>query len=69
MVSFLRETADDIERSKMDSHKLKKIFEFYIALKFESEDKKEDENQDEKDFLKFLFLGWYIYTYVLKESF
>lgn len=62
MALFLRSLASDLESSKLTTEDLKKIFEFYIQFKFE---KDLLSDKDDRDFIKFLTLGWYIYTNLL----
>ena len=64
MALFLRSLASDLESSKLSTEDLKKIFEFYIQFKFEKDLLSE---KDDKDFIKFLTLGWYIYTNLLSR--
>lgn len=63
MALFLRTLASDLETSKLSPEDLKKIFDFYIQYRFEK-----DQTQDDKDFIKFLTLGWYIYTNLLDKQ-
>ena len=67
IIIFLRELASLVEEKKIPDTKLKLIGEFYMSYNFHSEINKEDNDIDEKDFIKFLVMGWYIYCILLKN--
>lgn len=70
IIIFLRDLADSIEKKEICENKLKSVGEFYMAYNFETEiDKKKElkEDIDEKDFVKFLVMGWYIYCILLRN--
>ena len=74
---FLRELAHNIENNKLNSSQLQSVGEFYVSYLFnedtevqvennEVEDEDEDEEEmSDKDFKKFLALGWYIYNKII----
>jgi hypothetical protein len=67
IIVFLRELASSIEEKKISDEKLKLISEFYMSYNFHSELDNTDADIEEKDFIKFLVMGWYIYCILLKN--
>ncbi len=68
LANFLRNTASAIENDKISEDTLQKVKELYIATvigKLIDEDE-ECQEVDSKDFLKFLFMGYWMYRTVLK---
>lgn len=65
MALFLRTLALDLESSKLSPEDLKKIFDFYIQYRFEKDLSSE---KDDKELIKFLTLGWYIYNNLLNTN-
>lgn len=65
---FLRETADLIDKNEIDDFTLEKAGEFYMCNLLRIELDKIESPVDEKDFVKFLTVGWYIYNVVLKKK-
>lgn len=64
LVLFFRNLADSIEKEELSEKQMSFIGEFYMSYQFQNE----LENIKEEDFIKFLVLGWYIYTIVLKNN-
>lgn len=62
--TFLRVLADSIDKNKLSKSNLQKISEFYMSYLFLNKVKK----SSEKEFQKFLFLGWYVYKNLLNKS-
>jgi hypothetical protein len=56
--SFLRNTADRIENNTLSEEELRKISELYILSLF----REKIGTTSQKDYMKFLVLGWYIYN-------
>lgn len=77
LIEFLRKLADGIEQSTILDYQLQSVGEFYMShtLKdklyinnnFISEESKEDEF-DPDEVMKFITLGWWIYTNILKNK-
>jgi hypothetical protein len=67
MVIFLRGLADSIENKSLDVKKLQQVGEFFMSFLFQEQLEKPD--NEEKEFLKFLVLGWWIYTHIEKIDF
>jgi hypothetical protein len=68
LVSFLRNLADSIEKEQLLPDQLKKIGEFYMFYEKEIYDSAENSDEDTMDVVKFLTLGWYMYTHLLKNE-
>ena len=63
--TFLKKLAEKIDQNTLTDRQLCRIGEFFMAFIFE-EKMKENKNED-GDFLKFITLGWWIYTQILPE--
>ena len=73
LIYFLRELAESIESNTIESYELKKIGEFYLSWQFHKQTIEDSENQEIENFssdqlIKFLTLGWYVYTILLKDE-
>jgi hypothetical protein len=75
LVPFLRELADSLESKKLEKDQLKCIGEFFMSYKFyekrngwKEEEEDEDEDEEEFDVVKFITMGWWIYTQILKDE-
>ena len=69
LVPFLRNLADSIEKKELLPDQLQKIGEFYMSYKLctnSSEDS--EDSEDSMDVVKFLTLGWYMYTHILNNE-
>ena len=67
LLQFLKEIINDIETSKIDDdNKMKLIGQFMMEYKFNSTYSGGD--IDEKNIKKYLFLGWYIYTFLINNN-
>jgi len=69
IIDFLRNTADLIEKNEINEQSLQLAGEYYMRYlcKIEIDDSKVA-TLDEKDLVKFLTVGWYIYNIILKEK-
>jgi len=64
LIIFLRELATDIETKKLDNDRLVDVSKFYMSWTF-----KEDEGEYSQDeLIRYLSLGWYVYTCLLNNS-
>jgi hypothetical protein len=70
LVPFLRNLADSIEKKELLPDQLQKIGEFYMSYKLSTNEHSEDseDSEDSVDVVKFLTLGWYMYTHILKND-
>ena len=68
LVSFLRNLADSIEKEELLPEQVQKIGEFYMSYEKEIYDSEENSAEDSMDVVKFLTLGWYMYTHLLKNE-
>lgn len=71
LIVFLRRLADSIERKQLEPQQLGRVGEFFMNYLFHEE--MEDvalspDDKDRKEFMKFLSLGWYIHTFLLKDT-
>jgi hypothetical protein len=71
---FLRSLAFDIENDKLNNSQLRSIGEFYVSYLFNEDNDYEElpitdeEDISDKDFKKFLALGWYIYNKIVIDE-
>ena len=66
---FFRNLADDIENDKLNEEELRYSGEFYISYLVQHHlDNNQDIDVSEKDLIKCLFLGWYMYNIVFKKN-
>lgn len=78
LTTFLRETADSIERGDLKANELRSAGEFYMKQRFIREVNADDDGYskpigesgefDMQELVKFLSLGWYIYCVLLKDA-
>lgn len=68
LVSFLRTLADSIEKEELLPEQVQKIGEFYMSYEKEIYDSGNNSTEDSMDVVKFLTLGWYMYTHLLKNE-
>ena len=69
IINFLRNTADLIEKNEIDDQNLQLAGEYYMRYLLQTEvDNVENATIEEKDLVKFLTTGWYIYNVILKEK-
>ena len=69
IIDFLRNTADLIEKNEINEQSFQLAGEYYMRhlCKIEIDDSTVA-TLDEKDLVKFLTVGWYIYNIILKEK-
>lgn len=66
---FFKNLADDIENDKLNEKELRSSGEFYMSYLVQNQiDNDEDIDVSEKDLIKCLFLGWYMYNIALKNN-
>ena len=69
IINFLRNTADLIEKNEIDEQNLQLAGEYYMRYLLQTEvDNVQNATIEEKDLVKFLTTGWYIYNIILKEK-
>ena len=69
LINFLRNTADLIEKNEIDEQNLQLAGEYYMRYLLQTEvDNVQNATIEEKDLVKFLTTGWYIYKVILKEK-
>jgi hypothetical protein len=68
IVTFLRGLADSLEKKTLDSTVEKQVSEFFLRFNFGAslfdnlESTEDNENVTDNELVKFLSLGWYVYT-------
>jgi hypothetical protein len=70
---FLNELTDSIKNDALSAEQLQHISEFYISYKLsqnitKSTISKESDDIEDIDVIKFITLGWYIYTFLLNQE-
>jgi len=71
---FLRSLAEKIENKEMKPRELQHVGEFFMSYLFEDQveadngSKAKSVEMDDKDFKKFLILGWWCYTQIPKMT-
>ena len=68
IIEFLRNTADSIEKNEIDDQSLQIAGEYYMRNLLKTEVDNQNATLEEKDLVKFLTVGWYIYNIILKEK-
>ena len=81
LIPFLRELTDNIENNTICPKKLKLVGEFYMSYIFQAEvideknkeDKEEDKEEEkeilkDKDLMKFMVMGYYIYCHIIENK-
>jgi len=63
LLKFLEDLSDSIKDSKINREEILLLCEFYYKFKFSKEN-----HHTEKDLLKYLSLGYYMYSFVEKEE-
>ena len=58
IIKFLRDSANQIEDGSIEDKKLMYIVELYLQTKFACE----ENSFEDKDLMKYMSLGWYIYS-------
>lgn len=64
LADFLDETSKLIKDKKISDNQLRIVGEFYMTSKF-NENVDNINDLTEKEVVKFLFIGWYIYNMIL----
>lgn len=64
VVFFLKKLIVDIENKNIEDKNMEIIGEFMMKYLYIQEDKTCNNEDDEEDFTKFLFLGWYFYNQI-----
>ena len=69
LILFLKDLTNSLENNKLNEEQVMHIGEFYMAYEFKNTiNNDETLDIDEKDFVKFLILGWYIYCVILRSK-
>lgn len=69
LILFLKNLTNSLENNELSDDQVMKIGEFYMAYEFGNAlNSDETLDIDEKDFIKFMVLGWYIYCVILRSK-
>ena len=76
LIPFLRNLADSIENGKLLPRQLQRIGEFFMSYQFQEQAIKDGDITEEgresqfskKDLLKFIVMGWHIYSCILQGN-
>lgn len=76
LIPFLRKLADAIENKELAQVQLQSIGEFFMSYQFQEQAYKDAENNtvsndynfSEKELIKFVSLGWYVYQVLLRQD-
>lgn len=76
LIPFLRKLADAIENKELAHVQLQSIGEFFMSYQFQEQAYKDAENNtvsneynfSEKELIKFVSLGWYVYQVLLRQD-
>lgn len=76
LIPFLRKLADAIENRELAQPQLQSIGEFFMSYQFQEQAWKdtagaivdEEYNFSQKDLIKFVSLGWYVYQVLLRQD-
>ena len=64
---FLKSLTKSLEKNELDDTKISRISEFFMSYNFQDQTNEEEEFQDE-ELVKFLSLGWYVYTHLIPTT-
>ena len=68
LINFLRNLANDIENNSIEDENLLKISQFMMNFQFQNQQDEQSDDYSRDDMVKFLSLGWYIYTQLLNQD-
>ena len=69
LILFLKDLTNSLENKKLNEDQVMHIGEFYMSYEFKNTiNNDETLDIDEKDFIKFMVLGWYIYCIILRSK-
>lgn len=66
LISFLQELINSIEQNIISTNQLQIVGEFYMNY-MHSANFKDDRAPTDKEMMKFLILGWFVYKILLRE--
>lgn len=73
LIPFLRGLADNIEQGRLEPKELRRVGEFYMSYQFHKQaildgEEDEDDTSSTADLVRFIAIGWYIYTHLLRDN-
>jgi hypothetical protein len=67
LISFLQELINSIEQNIISTNQLQMVGEFYMSYMHSTNFKEDDRVPTDKEMIKFLILGWFVYKILLRE--
>ena len=64
LASYLKEKAEKIERGNITDEEMIKLYKMYISETDSSIDTSSIDNTAGDDPMKYIFMGWYVYTMI-----
>lgn len=68
IISFLKDLSKKIEKNTISEKKKKDLLNFIKKYDEYDEEENDDWEFSQEEMVKFLFIGWFIYYYVLTEK-
>ena len=68
IIVFLENIISDIKSNNISQDHMQQVTELFLNLKMENKIEDTVESYSDKEFIKFLSLGWYVYTEYLKKK-
>lgn len=68
IIVFLENIINDIKSNNISQDHMQQVTELFLNLKMENKIEDTVESYSDKEFIKFLSLGWYVYTEYLKKN-
>ena len=68
IIVFLENIISDIKSNNISQDHMQQVTELFLNLKMENKIEDTVESYSDKEFIKFLSLGWYVYTEYLKKN-
>ena len=65
LISFFRDLINELEENSISEPKLRDLSEFMMRYRFEYNG---PTTNDREDFMKFLTMGWHVYTNICKDE-
>ncbi len=69
LIEFLKSLTKSLEKNELDDTKISRISEFFMSYNFQDQTTTdEDEEFQDEELVKFLSLGWYVYTHLIPTT-
>ena len=79
LVTFLKNLTNSLENNKLADHQLQNVGEFYMSYEFKNklfeinkheldlDDSDNSQDFDSQDVMKFITMGWWVYSNIVKD--